>query len=156
LFLFSTVYKGYAQVEGLDFDEIFSPITKLEAIKMFLAFDNHKKFKVYEMDVKSSFLNGELIKEVYIEQPEGFQLSENIEGACMLKKALYGPKKTPKAWYSILDKYLLQCGFERGTLENNLYIKCDYENILIIAFYVDEIIFGSDVDSLSQAFVVDM
>jgi hypothetical protein len=71
------VCKGYAQIEGLDFDEIFSPVARLEAIIMFLAYACHKRFKVYQMDVKSSFLNGDLSEEVYMEQPEGFKLYDN-------------------------------------------------------------------------------
>jgi hypothetical protein len=71
------VCKGYAQIEGLDFDEIFSPVARLEAIRMFLAYACHKRFKVYQMDVKSSFLNGDLSEEVYMEQPEGFKLYDN-------------------------------------------------------------------------------
>jgi hypothetical protein len=71
------VYKGYPQIEGLDFDETFAPIARLEAIRIFLAYACHKRFKVYQMDVKSSFLNGYLNEEVYMEQPEGFDLSNN-------------------------------------------------------------------------------
>ena len=97
------------------------------------------------MDVKSSFLNGELEEEVYIEQPEGFQLSENTEYVCKLKKALYGLKMAPRAWYSRLDKYLQQAGFRKGSANNNLYIKVSQGNILL----VDDIIFGSDDDMLS-------
>jgi hypothetical protein len=71
------VCKGYAQIEGLDYDETFSPVARLEAIRMFLAYACHKRFKVYQMDVKFAFLNGDLRKEVYMEQPEGFELSDN-------------------------------------------------------------------------------
>ena len=101
------------------------------------------------MDVKSSFMNGELEEEVYIEQPEGFQLSENIDYVCKLKKALYGLKQTPRAWYSRLDKYLQQAGFKKGSVDINLYIKVSQGNILLIEVYVDDIIFGSDDDRLS-------
>jgi hypothetical protein len=108
------------------------------------------------MDVKSSFLNGELEEEVYIEQPEGFQLSENTDYVCKLKKALYGLKQAPRAWYSRLDKYLQQAGFRKGSADNNLYIKVSQGNILLIEVYVDDIIFGSDDDRLSQKFAKDM
>jgi hypothetical protein len=86
------VCKGYAQIEGLDYDETFVPIARLEAIKMFLAYACHKRFKVYQMDVKSSFLNRYLSEEVYMEQLEGFKLSDNPELVCKLKKDLYGLK----------------------------------------------------------------
>jgi hypothetical protein len=91
------VCKGYAQVEGIDFEETFAPVARLEAIIMFLAFACFKNFKVYQMDVKSSFLNGNLEEEVYIEQPEGFLLSENKDYVCKLKKTLYGIKQAPRA-----------------------------------------------------------
>jgi hypothetical protein len=87
------VYKGYAHIEGLDFDETFAPVERLEAIIMFLAYACHKRFKVYQMDVKSAFLNGDLSEEVYMEQLEGFKLSDNLDLVCNLKKALYGLNK---------------------------------------------------------------
>jgi hypothetical protein len=87
------VCKGYAQVEGQDFDEIFAEVARLEAIRMFLSYNAcHNNFKVYRMDFKSTFLNGYLEEEVYIEQPEGFSLTNNLDYLCKLKKALYGLK----------------------------------------------------------------
>jgi hypothetical protein len=150
------VCKGYAQVEGIDFEETFAPVARLEAIRMFLAFASFKNFKVYQMDVKSTFLNGYLEEEVYIEQPEGFLLSENEDYVCRLKKALYGLKQAPRAWYSRLDKYLQQQGFKRGTTDSNLYIKIDNAEMLIIVVYVDDIIFGSNDDRMSQKFAEEM
>jgi transposase InsO family protein len=150
------VCKGYAQIEGIDFEETFSPVARMEAICLLLAYACSKNVKVYQMDVKSSFLNGELEEEVYIEQPEGFQLSENTDYVCKLKKALYGLKQAPRAWYSRLDKYLQQAGFRKGSADNNLYIKVSQGNILLIEVYVDDIIFGSDDDRLSQKFAKDM
>jgi hypothetical protein len=150
------VCKGYAQIEGIDFEETFSPVARMEAIHFLLAYACSKNVKVYHMDVKSYFLNGELEEEVYIEQPEGFQLSENTNYVCKLKKALYGLKQAPRAWYSRLDKYLQQAGFRKGSADNNLYIKVSQGNILLIEVYVDDIIFGSDDDRLSQKFAKDM
>ena len=100
------VCKGYAQIEGVDYEETFSPLAILEAIRMFLAFSSYKKFKVYHMDVKSTFLNGNLEEEVYIEQPYGFQLTNKRDYVCKLKKTLYGLKQAPRAWYARLDSYL--------------------------------------------------
>jgi hypothetical protein len=105
--------KGYAQIEGIDFKETFSPVARMEAICLLLAYACSKNVKVYEMDVKSSFMNGQLQEEVYIEQPEGFQLSENKDYVCKLKKSLYGLKQAPRAWYSRLDKYLQKAGFRK-------------------------------------------
>jgi hypothetical protein len=100
------VCKRYAQIKGIDFEETFFLVARMEAICFLLAYACSKNVKVYQMDVKLAFLNGKLEEDVYIEQPEGFQLSENTNYVCKLKKALYGLKQAPRAWYSILDKYL--------------------------------------------------
>jgi hypothetical protein len=150
------VCKGYAYIEGIDFEETFAPVARMEAIHFLLAYACSKNVKVYQMDVKSTFLNGELEEEVYIEQPKGFQLSENTYYVCKLKKALYGLKRAPRAWYSRLDKYLKQAWFKKGSADINLYIKVSQGNILLIEVYVDDIIFGSDDDRLSQKFAKDM
>ena len=136
------VYKGYAQVEGQDFDETFAPVARLESIRMFLAYSCHKNFKVYQMDVKSTFLNGDLEEEVYMEQPEGFSLTDNPNYVCKLKKALYGLKQAPRAWYYRLDKFLLDKGFKKGIVESNLYIESEGDDLLVFMVYVDDIVFG--------------
>ena len=105
------VFKGYTQQEGIDFEETFAPVARLEAIRMFLAFSSFQQIKVYQMDVKSAFLNGDLEEEVYIEQQEGFILGNDANLVCRLKKALYGLKQATRAWYYRLDKYLHQQGF---------------------------------------------
>jgi hypothetical protein len=89
------VCKGYARIEGMDFGETFAPVARLEAIRMFLAYACHKRFKVYQMDVKLAFLNGDLSEEVFMEQPKGFKLFDNPDLVCKLKKALYGLKQAP-------------------------------------------------------------
>ena len=150
------VCKGYAQVEGIDFEETFALVARIEAIRLFLDFACYKNFKVYKMDVKSAFLNGELEEEFYIEQPEGFLLSENINYVCKLKKALYGLKQAPRAWFSRLDNYLKQQGYKKGATDSNLYIKFENENMIIVVVYVDDIIFGSDIQILSVNFVSKM
>jgi hypothetical protein len=91
------VCKGYAQVEGQYFDETFAPVTRLESIRIFLAYACCKNFKVYHMDVKSTFLIGDLEEEEYVEQPEGFPLTDNPDYVCKLKKALCGLKQAPQA-----------------------------------------------------------
>ncbi|KAL9254184.1 Retrovirus-related Pol polyprotein from transposon RE2-like protein [Drosera capensis] len=92
--------------EGIDFDEIFAPVARLEVIRMFLAYGAYQGFKVYQMDVKSAFLNGKLQEEVYVEQPPGFEDYEYPEHVYRLDKALYGLKQTPKAWYETLATLL--------------------------------------------------
>jgi hypothetical protein len=121
----------------------------MEAIRLILAYVCSKNIKVYQMDVKSTFLNGDLEEEVYIEQPEGFQLSEKEDFVCRLKKALYGLKQAPRPWYSRLERYLQQQGFRKGNVDNNLYIKVNQDSIMLIEVYVDNIIFGSDDDMMS-------
>ena len=150
------VCKGYAQVEGIDFEETFAPVARLEAIRMFLAFAVYKDFTVYQMDVKSAFLNGKIKEEVYIEQPDGFQLGENPNLVCKLKKALYGLKQAPRAWYSRLDTYLQQQGFRKGMVDSNLYIKSEKANQLIVVVYVDDIIFGGSKNELCKNFADNM
>ena len=100
------VCKGYSQIEGIDFEEKFSLVVRMEEIHFLLAYACSKNVKVYQMDVKSAFLNGELEEEIYFEQLEGFQLSENADYVCKLKKVFYGLKQAPRSWYSRLDKYL--------------------------------------------------
>jgi hypothetical protein len=133
------VCKGYAQVEGQDFDETFAPMERLEAIRMLLPYSCHKNFKVYHMDVKK-----------YVEQPEGFSLIDNPNYVCKLKKALYGLKQEPRAWYYRLDKFLQDKGFKKGIVDNNLYIKSEGDNLLIVLVYVDDIIFGCTNESSVQ------
>ena len=119
---------------------------------MFLALSSFQKFKVYQMDVKSGFLNGDIEEEVYIEQPEGFILGNDSKLVCKLRKALYGLKQAPRAWYYPLDKYLHQQGFSKGSADSNLYTKIDTYKLLIIVVCVDDIIFGSNEESMSQNF----
>lgn len=108
------------------------------------------------MDVKSAFLNGNLEEEVYIEQPKGFQLHENEDFVCRLRKELYGLKQAPRAWYSRLDKYLYQQGFKKGYVDSNLYIKIEGNLIIIVVVYVDDIIFARNKDSLCKEFADQM
>eukprot|EP00253_Pinus_taeda_P033415 PITA_33415 len=108
------------------------------------------------MDVKSAFLNGDLEEEVYIEQPDGFILGNDPNLVCRLKKALYGLKQAPRAWYYRLDKYLHQQGFSKGSADSNLYIKVENDKLLILVVYVDDIIFGSNEEEMSQSFALVM
>ena len=128
----------------------------METIRMILAYACSKRIKVYQMDVKSTFLNGEIEEEVYIDHPEGFHLSKHEDFVCRLKKALYGLKQSPRAWYSRMDRYLRQQGFKKGNEDRNIYIKVDQDNMIILEVYVDDIIFGSDDDKMSRRFSQDM
>lgn len=103
------------------------------------------------MDVKCAFLNGDLEEEVYIEQPDGFSLTNDKDMVCRLRKALYGLKQAPRAWYARLDKYILKLGYTKGNANNNLYFKVTNEDILVIEVFVDDIIFGVE-DGLCKDF----
>ena len=107
------------------------------------------------MDIKLAFLNGEL-KEVYIEQLEGFLLSEKEDYVCMLKKALYGLKQALRARYACLDRYLRQQGFKKGTSDSNIYVQINKDNLTIIEVYVNDIIFVSNDDRISKNFATKM
>ncbi|GJT61692.1 retrovirus-related pol polyprotein from transposon TNT 1-94 [Tanacetum coccineum] len=108
------VAQGYNQQEGIDYDEIFAPIARLEAIMIFLAFATYMNFIVYQMDVKSAFLDGKLKEEVYVKQPPGFESSEFLNHVCKLDKAFYELKQAPRAWYETLSTFLIEHKFVRG------------------------------------------
>ncbi|KAJ9546944.1 hypothetical protein OSB04_019487 [Centaurea solstitialis] len=137
------VAKGYSQQEGIDYDETFAPVARIEAIRIFLAYAAHKNIKVFQMDVKSAFLNGVLHEEVYIEQPEGFVDPDFPDHVCILDKALYGLKQAPRAWYETLTNHLLSKGFKRGTIDTTLFLKKEGDDLLLVQIYVDDILFGS-------------
>nr|GEZ56144.1 retrovirus-related Pol polyprotein from transposon TNT 1-94 [Tanacetum cinerariifolium] len=107
------VARGYRQEEGIDFEESFAPVARLEAIRIFLAYAAHKNMVVYQMDVKTAFLNGNLREEVYVSQPDGFVDPDNTNHVYKLKKALYGLKQAPRAWYDMLSSFLLSQDFSK-------------------------------------------
>ena len=108
------VAKGYNQEEDIDYEEIYAPVARLEAIQVLLAFACIKGFKLNQMDVKSAFLNSYIMEEVYVEQPPGFEDISKPDHVYKLKKALYGIKQAPRAWYKRLSKFLLEQRFVRG------------------------------------------
>nr|GEZ19363.1 retrovirus-related Pol polyprotein from transposon TNT 1-94 [Tanacetum cinerariifolium] len=137
------VVKGYRQEEGIDFEESFSPVARMEAIRIFLAYVAHKSFFVFQMDVKTKFLHGSLKEDVYPCQPEGFIDDDHPSHVYKLKKALYGLKQAPRAWYDELLTFLLQNHFFKGTIDPTLFIRRFHDDILVVQVYVDDIIFGS-------------
>jgi hypothetical protein len=146
------VVQGYLQSEGIDYDETFAPVARLEAIRIFLAYAAHKNFKVYQMDVKSAFLNGILEEEVFVKQPPGFESKEHPDHVYKLHKALYGLKQAPRTWYDTLSSYLLKNKFVRGVIDNTLFVLKDKGHILLVQIYVDDIIFGSTDPNLCKKF----
>ena len=117
------VCKGYAEEEGLNYRETFSPVARMEGVRTLLAYAAYKGFKVYKMDVKSILLNGILEEEVYIEQPKGFFDKNKKDKVWKLHKSLYGLKQAPREWYERLHNYLVNIGFEKTDDNNNLYLK---------------------------------
>ncbi|GKB87392.1 retrovirus-related pol polyprotein from transposon TNT 1-94 [Tanacetum coccineum] len=146
------VAQGYSQEEGIDYDETFAPVARMEAIRIFLAFATYMNFKVYQMDVKSAFLNGKLKEEVYVKQPPGFESSEFPDYVCKLDKALYGLKQAPKAWYETLSTFLIQNKFAKERIDNTLFIYKSKGDVLLVQVYVDDIIFGSTSYKLCKQF----
>ncbi|GJS34044.1 retrovirus-related pol polyprotein from transposon TNT 1-94 [Tanacetum coccineum] len=124
------VAKGYAQKEGIDFEESFAPVARLEAVRLFIAYAAHKSFTVYQMDVKTTFLYGPLKEEVYVNQPDGFVDPYHPDKVYHLKKALYGLKQAPRVWYDKLSNFLVSKGFAKGFIDPTLFITKHGEDIL--------------------------
>nr|GEY87782.1 Gag-Pol polyprotein [Tanacetum cinerariifolium] len=138
------VAKGYAQTKGVDFEESFASVARLETVRLFIAYAAHKSFTVYQMDVKTAFHYGPLKEEVYVNQPDGFVDPYNPDKVYRLKKALYGLKQAPRAWYDELSTLLVSKGFSKGSIDLTSFITKHGEDILLVQIYVDDIIFDSD------------
>ncbi|KAI3669275.1 hypothetical protein L6452_40503 [Arctium lappa] len=150
------VAQGYKQEEGIDYDETFAPVARLESIRLFLAYAVYKDFIVYQMDVKSAFLNGKLNEEVYVEQPPRFYDPKYLNYVYKLDKALYGLKQAPRAWFDTLTSFLISENFERGKIDNTLFFRKIKGHIILVQIYVDDIIFGSTNSSLCTRFAKRM
>jgi hypothetical protein len=146
------VAKGYSQVEGLDFGETYAPIARLESICILLAYATYHGFKLYQMDVKSAFLNGPIKEEVYVGQPPGFEDSEYPNHVYKLSKVLYGLKQAPRAWYECLRDFLITNSFKVGKADPTLFTKTIENDLFVCQIYVDDIIFGSTNKSICEEF----
>ncbi|GJV25822.1 putative ribonuclease H-like domain-containing protein [Tanacetum coccineum] len=146
------VAQGHRQEEGIDYDEVFAPVARLEAIRIFLAYASYMGFIVYQMDVKSAFLYGKIDEEVYVSQPPGFQDPKSPQKVYKVVKALYGLHQAPRAWYATLSTFLLKNGYRRGTIDKTLFLKKDKHDIILVQVYVDDIIFGSTKKSWCNEF----
>ncbi|GKD89861.1 putative ribonuclease H-like domain-containing protein, partial [Tanacetum coccineum] len=124
------VAQGHRQEEGIDYDEVFAPVARIEAIRIFLAFASYMGFIVYQIDVKSAFLYGKIDEEVYVSQPPGFIDPKSLKKVYKVVKALYGLHQTPKAWYATLSTFLLKNGYRRETINKTLFIKKDKNDIM--------------------------
>nr|GEZ33899.1 putative ribonuclease H-like domain-containing protein [Tanacetum cinerariifolium] len=146
------VAQGHKQEEGIDYEDVFALVARIEAIRLFLAYASFMGFLVYQMDVKSAFLYGTIEEEVYVCQPPGFVDPENPHKVYKVVKALYGLHQAPRAWYETLATYLFENRFQRGTIDQTLFIKKQQKDILLVQIYVDDIIFGATNKALCQSF----
>nr|GEW12191.1 hypothetical protein [Tanacetum cinerariifolium] len=146
------VAQRHTQEEGIDYDEVFAPVARIEAIRLFLAYASFMGFMVYQMDVKSVFLYETIKEEVYVCQPPGFEDPDYPDKVYKVVKALYGLHQAPRAWYETLANYLLENGFQRGKIDQTLFIKKQKGDILLVQVYVDDIIFRSTNKELCKAF----
>ncbi|GKE37580.1 putative ribonuclease H-like domain-containing protein, partial [Tanacetum coccineum] len=146
------VTQGYTQEEGIDYDEVFAPVARIEAIRLFLAYASFMGFIVYQMNVKSAFLYGTIEEEVYVCQPPSFEDLQFPNKVYKVDKALYGLHQAPRAWYKTLSTYLIENGFRRGIIDKTLFIKKDKGDISLVQVYVDDIIFWSTKKSLCTEF----
>nr|GEU39295.1 putative ribonuclease H-like domain-containing protein [Tanacetum cinerariifolium] len=138
--------------ERIDYDEVFAPVARIEAIRLFLAYASFIGFTVYQMDVKSAFLYGTIDEEFYLMQPPGFHDPEFPARVYKVEKAMYGLHQAPRAWYGTLSKYLLTNSFQRGTIDQTLFIRRHRGDFILVQVYVDDIIFGSSNPQLCREF----
>jgi hypothetical protein len=130
---------GFPQVEGVGYDETFALVSRYISIMVVISIAAKMGWKIHQMDVKTAFLNGVIEEEVYIDQPLGFEVHGRESHVCRLKKELYRLKQAPRAWYSRIDAYLQQLGFEKSEADPNLYFIVVGEDPLILLLYVDDI-----------------
>ena len=150
------VAQEYIQAEGVDFDETFALVARLESIWILLAIACHLNFKLYQMDVNSAFLNGILQEEVYVKQPKGFEDPHRTDDVYKLKRALYGLKQAHWGWYDRSTSYFTRNGFKRGNADITLFIREDKNHFVVAQVYVDDIVFSSTNDFLAKSFANEM
>nr|GEW36346.1 retrovirus-related Pol polyprotein from transposon TNT 1-94 [Tanacetum cinerariifolium] len=146
------VARGYLQEEGIDFKESFASVARLEAIRIFLVFADHINMVVYQWDVKTAFLNGNLWEKVYVSQSDGFVDPDNLNHMYKLRKALYGLKQDPRAWYDMLSSFLISQDFSKGPVDPILFICRESKELLLAQIYVDDIIFAASTPELCDLF----
>ena len=145
------VAKGYVQQRGIDYEEVFAPVTRLETVRLLLALAAKNSWEVHHLDVKSAFLNGELQEEVYVVQPEGFVKKGQEYKVYKLIKALYGLRQAPRAWYARLSKCLEELGFIKCPYEHAVYTRREGGEVLVVAVYVDDLLItGTSLKNISK------
>jgi hypothetical protein len=134
------VAHGFSQKEGIDYEETFSHVSRYTSIRTIITIAAKMKWKLHHMDVKTTFLNGIIEEEVYIEQPQGFEVEDIKTHVCRLKKALYRLKQAHRAWDGRIDSFLTSLGFTKSKFDSNLYFKVMNDEHVILLLYVDELL----------------
>ncbi|KAK3133143.1 hypothetical protein QOZ80_6AG0532910 [Eleusine coracana subsp. coracana] len=150
------VARGFVQQEGIDFDDAFAPVARMESVRLLLALAAQEGWCVHHMDVKSAFLNGDLKEEVYVHQPPGFVIPGKEDKVLRLRKALYGLRQAPRAWNAKLDSTLKGMGFEQSPHEAAIYRRGNGGNALLVGVYVDDLVITGTKDAEVAAFKEDM
>ena len=145
------VARGFTQRPGVDFDETYAPTARMTTIRTLFSLAAHHQWPLFQMDVKSAFLNGVLDNEVYVEQPPGFTVPEKEDWVYRLQKALYGLKQAGRQWYITLDQFLVKLGLRRTHSDANCYVLSDGSLVAIILVYVDDLIFTGSWTSRIEA-----
>jgi hypothetical protein len=133
------VARGFSQKECIDYEETFVLVARYTSIRTIIALAAKMKWKLHQIDVKTAFLNGVIKEEVYIEQPQGFEIENRKSRVCKLKKALYGLKQAPRAWYGRINNFLTSLGFTKSKADSNLYFKVMNDEPIILLLYVDDL-----------------
>lgn len=145
------VAKGYVQKQGIDFEEAFAHVTRMETVRLLLALSAKNGWEVHHLDIKCAFLNGEIQEEVYVLQPEGFEKEGQMHKVYRLLKALYGLRQAPRAWYARLKGFLEMLGFTKCPYEHAVYVKREGSESLIVGVYVDDLLVtGTKVENIVE------
>jgi hypothetical protein len=150
------VAKGYVQRQGIDFDEVFTPVARMEYVRVMIILAAHLSWSVHHMDVKSVFLNGDLREGVYVSQPPGFIVKGQEQKVYKSHKTLYGLRQAPRAWNSKLDTVLHELGFSKCKIEYVLYIRVKNKKRLVVGVYVDDLIIMGESDQELNLFKNEM
>nr|GEZ29998.1 retrovirus-related Pol polyprotein from transposon TNT 1-94 [Tanacetum cinerariifolium] len=150
------VAQGFKQEEGIDFEESFAPVARIKAIRIFIANAAYKNMIIYQMDVKTTLLNGELKEKVYVSQPEGFVDQDNPSHVYKLKKALYRLKQAPRAWYDMLSSFLISQQFSKCVVDPTIFTRHTRNDLLLVQIYVNDIIFASTNTAMCDEFANQM
>ena len=146
------VVKGFSQKKGIDFEEIFSPVVKMSSIRVVLGLAASLNLDVEQLDVKTTFLHGDLEEEIYMEPPKGFKVKGKEDLVCQLKKSLYGLKQAPRQWYKKFDSFMIEHGYQRTTSDHCVFVKrfLDGEFIILLLYVDDMLIVGQNSDKISK------